>query len=61
MFRKYSYSLSPDVIDFLEVVLEKHEIPDEETEHSINALAKEYNKQDGTLLIYYLVQQNRRC
>lgn len=47
VFRKYSYSLSPDAIEFLEGILDNHEIPDDEVEHSMETLAKEYNKQDG--------------
>ncbi|TFK75812.1 epsilon DNA polymerase [Pluteus cervinus] len=46
VFRKYSYSLSPDAIEFLEGILDNHEISDEEVEHSMETLAKEYNKQD---------------
>lgn len=47
VFRKYSHALGPDVLDFLEGVLDKHEIADEDVEYSIDLIAKEYNKQDG--------------
>jgi DNA polymerase epsilon subunit 2 len=48
VFRKYSHSLGPDALDFLEDVLYKHEITDEDLESSIDFIAKEYNKQDGS-------------
>ena len=47
VFRKYSHALGPDALDFLEGTLDKHEIPDEDVEYSIDLIAKEYNKQDG--------------
>jgi len=47
VFRKYSHALGPDAFDFLEGVLDKHEIRDEDVEYSIDLIAKEYNKQDG--------------
>lgn len=47
MFRKYSHSLGPDALEFLERVLDDHDIADEDVEASIDMLAKEYNKQDG--------------
>lgn len=47
VFRKYSNSLGPDALSFLEQVLDAHEIEDQDVESSIEALAKEYNKQDG--------------
>ncbi|KAI0272768.1 DNA polymerase epsilon subunit B [Gloeopeniophorella convolvens] len=46
VFRKYSHSLGPDELEFLEDVLEEHEISDEDVEMSIGLIAKEYNKQD---------------
>ncbi|KAF8663414.1 hypothetical protein AX16_000986 [Volvariella volvacea WC 439] len=46
VFRKYSYSLSPDVIQFLEEILIEHEIEDADIEYSLETLAKEYSKQD---------------
>jgi hypothetical protein len=50
-FRKYSHSLGPDVLPFLENIINKHGIPDEEVESSIEFIAKEYNKQDGACAI----------
>ena len=47
VFRKYSHALGPDVLEFLEGVLDKHEIRDEDVEYSVDLIAKEYNKQDG--------------
>ena len=35
------------MLDFLEGILDKHEVPDEDVEYSIDLIAKEYNKQDG--------------
>ncbi|KAK7060583.1 DNA-directed DNA polymerase epsilon, subunit B [Paramarasmius palmivorus] len=46
VFRKYSNSLGPDALEFLEEVLDRHEIGEEEIEGAIEAIAKEYNKQD---------------
>ncbi|KAH9844250.1 epsilon DNA polymerase [Rhodofomes roseus] len=46
VFRKYSHSLGPESLEFLEEILDRHEIPDEEVEFSIEWIAKEYNKQD---------------
>lgn len=39
--------MGPDALDFLEGVLDKHEVADEDVEYSIDLIAKEYNKQDG--------------
>ncbi|KAF7301757.1 DNA polymerase epsilon subunit [Mycena indigotica] len=50
VFRKYSNSLGPDVIEFLETILDQHEIEDAEVESSIDTLAHEYNKQDDALM-----------
>lgn len=50
MFRKYSHSLGPDVLERLEDILDEHEILYDEVETSIETLAKEYNKQDGELI-----------
>ncbi|KAF8273172.1 hypothetical protein EI94DRAFT_55591 [Lactarius quietus] len=47
VFRKYSHSLGPDELEYLEEVLKQHDIPDEDVEMSIELIAKEYNKQDG--------------
>lgn len=46
MFRKYGHSLAPESLDFLEKILEHHEIPPEDVEFSVEWIAKEYNKQD---------------
>ncbi|KAI0051026.1 DNA polymerase epsilon subunit B [Auriscalpium vulgare] len=50
VFRKYSHSLGPTELDFLEAVLERHEIDDEDVEQSIELIAKEYNKQDDAVM-----------
>ena len=47
MFRKFSNSLGPDALEFLEQILDAHDIDDSEVESSIETIAKEYNKQDG--------------
>lgn len=44
--------MGPDALEFLEDVLDKHEIRDEDVEYSIDLIAKEYNKQDGKLNFY---------
>ena len=49
VFRKYSHSLGPESLEFLEDILDRHETPDDEVEFSIEWIAKEYNKQDGAL------------
>ncbi|KAL0572043.1 DNA-directed DNA polymerase epsilon, subunit B [Marasmius crinis-equi] len=46
VFRKFSNSLGPDALDFLEQILDAHEIDDSEVESSVETIAKEYNKQD---------------
>ncbi|KAI0091984.1 epsilon DNA polymerase [Irpex rosettiformis] len=46
VFRKYSHSLGPESLEFLEKVLDRHVIADENVEESIEWIAKEYNKQD---------------
>jgi hypothetical protein len=53
VFRKYSHSLGPDELEYLEDVLERHDISDEDVETSIELIAKEYNKQDGPSLRVY--------
>ncbi|KAF9076745.1 DNA polymerase alpha/epsilon subunit B-domain-containing protein [Rhodocollybia butyracea] len=50
VFRKFSNSLGPDSLDFLEQILDAHEIEDENVETSIETLAKEYNKQDDATM-----------
>jgi DNA polymerase epsilon subunit 2 len=47
VFRKYSHSLGPDTLGFLQDILDRHEIRDEDLEFSVETLAQEYNKQDG--------------
>lgn len=47
IFRKYSHSLGPEALEFLEEILERHDVADEDVEFSIELIAKEYNKQDG--------------
>ncbi|KAH9943488.1 epsilon DNA polymerase [Epithele typhae] len=46
VFRKYGHSLGPESLEFLEDVLDRHEIALEDVEFSVEWLAKEYNKQD---------------
>jgi DNA polymerase epsilon subunit 2 len=46
VFRKYSHSLGPDALQFLEEILERHDIADNDVEFSIETIAREYNKQD---------------
>ena len=48
VFRKYSHSLGPDALAFLDDILARHEIADDDVESSVETLAQEYNKQDGT-------------
>jgi hypothetical protein len=48
VFRKFSYSLGPDASELLETILDQHEIPDEDVESSLETIAAEYSKQDGT-------------
>ncbi|KAI0058985.1 DNA polymerase epsilon, subunit B [Artomyces pyxidatus] len=50
IFRKYSHSLGPDELDFLESILDQHDIPDDDVELSIELIAKEYNKQDDAVM-----------
>ena len=47
VFRKYGHSLGPESLEFLEDILEQHDIADEDVEFSTEWIAKEYNKQDG--------------
>ena len=48
VFHKYSHSLGPEELEYLDQVLKEHDIPDEDVEVSIELLAKEYDKQDGS-------------
>jgi DNA polymerase epsilon subunit 2 len=50
VFRKYSHSLGPEALRFLEEILDRHEIADEEIEFSIETIAREYNKQDDAAM-----------
>ncbi|KAF8138420.1 DNA polymerase epsilon, subunit B [Boletus edulis] len=50
VFRKYSHSLGPEALQFLEEVLDRHEIANEEIEFSIETIAREYNKQDDAAM-----------
>ncbi|KAF9226558.1 DNA polymerase epsilon, subunit B [Gyrodon lividus] len=50
VFRKYSHSLGPEALQFLEEVLDRHDIVDEEVEFSIETIAREYNKQDDAAM-----------
>ncbi|OCH92936.1 hypothetical protein OBBRIDRAFT_802282 [Obba rivulosa] len=53
VFRKYSHSLGPEALEFLENLLNVHEVADESVEHSIEWIAKEYNRQDDILQRVY--------
>jgi DNA polymerase epsilon subunit 2 len=48
VFRKFSNSLGPDALVLVEEILNHHEIEEDDAESSLETLAKEYNKQDGT-------------
>lgn len=50
VFRKFSYSLGPDVSELVAGILDNHEIADEDIESSLETLVVEYSKQDGKLL-----------
>jgi DNA polymerase epsilon subunit 2 len=50
VFRKYSHSLGPDELEYLEDILKNHDISDDDVEMSIELIAKEYNKQDGSVV-----------
>ncbi|KZV71534.1 epsilon DNA polymerase [Peniophora sp. CONT] len=50
VFRKYSHSLGPDEITFLENVLDEYGIADEDAEYSVELVAKEYNRQDDAAM-----------
>ncbi|KAF9464455.1 DNA polymerase epsilon, subunit B, partial [Collybia nuda] len=50
VFRKFSYSLGPDVLDLLGSILDQHEILDEDIESSLDTLAMEYSKQDDATM-----------
>ncbi|OBZ70460.1 DNA polymerase epsilon subunit B [Grifola frondosa] len=46
VFRKYGHSLGPESLEFLEELLDRHDIADEDAEFSLEWISKEYNKQD---------------
>ncbi|KAK7695908.1 hypothetical protein QCA50_000547 [Cerrena zonata] len=46
VFRKYSHSLGPEALEYVEEILDSHEIPDQDAEYAVEWIAKEYNKQD---------------
>ncbi|TFK55960.1 DNA polymerase epsilon subunit B [Heliocybe sulcata] len=50
VFRKYSHALGPDTLEFLDEILDAHDIPDGQVEDSIDLIAKEYNKQDDAAM-----------
>jgi DNA polymerase epsilon subunit 2 len=47
VFLKYSHSLGPEELEYLDEILKEHDICDEDVEMSMELLAKEYNKRDG--------------
>ncbi|OJT04135.1 DNA polymerase epsilon subunit B [Trametes pubescens] len=59
VFRKYGHSLGPESLEFLEELLDRHEIADEEVEFSMEWMAKEYNKQDDAQMKVSLDVLNR--
>ena len=54
VFRKFSNSLGPDALQFLESILDEHDIADADVESSIELIAKEYNKEDGTIDLHLI-------
>ncbi|KAH8105899.1 epsilon DNA polymerase [Cristinia sonorae] len=46
VFRKYSHSLGPEALEYLEEVIDRHDIPEDQIEDSVEFFAKEYNRQD---------------
>ena len=53
-FRKYSHSLGPEELEYLDEILKEHDISDEDVEMSVELIAKDYNKQDGSSLVSHL-------
>ena len=51
IFRKYSHSLGPEELEYLDEIIKEHDISDEDVEMSVELIAKEYNKQDGSSLM----------
>jgi DNA polymerase epsilon subunit 2 len=37
-------------LEFIEKILDQHDIPDDQVEQAVEWIAKEYNKQDGEAL-----------
>jgi hypothetical protein len=54
VFRKFSNSLGPDALHLIEQILDAHEIEHADIEPSLETLAKEYNKQDGGIILAFL-------
>ncbi|PFH52811.1 hypothetical protein AMATHDRAFT_56291 [Amanita thiersii Skay4041] len=50
VFRKFSNSLGPDALELVEGILAEYEIQDENIEATLEALVKEYNKQDDATM-----------
>ena len=44
--------MGPESIEFIEEVLDRHDIADEDIEFSTEWIAKEYSRQDGQLNSY---------
>ena len=61
VFRKYSHSLGPEELEYLDEILKEHDISDEDVEMSIELIAKEYNKQDGSSLVSHLGARGDSC
>ena len=47
VFRKYSHSLGPEALEFVDKILDEHGVADEDIEFAVEWIAREYNKQDG--------------
>ncbi|KAH7887661.1 DNA polymerase epsilon, subunit B [Phlebopus sp. FC_14] len=50
VFRKYSHSLGPEALQFLDQILDQHRVQDEEVEYAVEIIAREYNKQDDAIM-----------
>lgn len=61
VFRKYSNSLGPETLEFVEHILNENEISEEDVESSIETLAREYNKQDGARRSFWTCCISHRC
>lgn len=51
-FTKYKNTLGPQVISFVEDLLDRHGIEDEDIASSVEHLAREYNRQDGAPVLW---------